>query len=214
MVEAALILVNYNTSAYALDAVAALKAQDLSLEIIVLDNASRIEERERLRALRGRCPGRLGARQTWATAVHQPGAHADGGARGRLPERRREAPGRCRQGPPQGARAGRAHWGRRTSGRWDDRRTFLLPPIRLPTLGGLPCAADRRGARSRGSRGMGISPGDLGPSASSTVLLARARSSLVAAGPSVDMGEGVISLRRRVVFGVNHRLARRNGHEQ
>lgn len=51
MAHAALILVNYNTAVHTLEAVAALQAQGLPLEIIVVDNASHAEERRRLGAL-------------------------------------------------------------------------------------------------------------------------------------------------------------------
>lgn len=136
MAQAALILVNYNTAAYSLDAVAALQAQDLSLEIIVVDNASRIEERERLRAVSA------DVRVIWSDtnlgyggAINRALEVTQAPVVGFLNADTRPLVGAVKVllgVLEQDARVGAA--GPRA---WcDDRRTFLLPPIRLPTLGG------------------------------------------------------------------------------
>ena len=134
MAHAALILVNYNTAAHTREAVAALRAQGLPLEIIVVDNASHAEERRRLGAL---TPD---VRVVWSeTNLGYGGAinralpltaapvvgflNADTLA---LPGAVKTLVGALEQDPRVGA-AGPRMW-------WDEGRTFLLPPIRLPTL--------------------------------------------------------------------------------
>jgi hypothetical protein len=134
MADAALILVNYNTAAETLEAIAALQGQGLPLELVVVDNASRLDERRRLQAL----PADVQVVQS-ETNLGYGGAlnHAVPLTRapviGFLNPDTVPFPGAVKtllstlENDPEIAAVAPRTW-------WDAGRTLLLPPIRLPTL--------------------------------------------------------------------------------
>ncbi|HEV8676415.1 MAG TPA: glycosyltransferase family 2 protein [Methylomirabilota bacterium] len=137
MTRAGLVLVNYETAADTLQAVAALQAQGLPLELVVVDNASRPEERARLRAL----PGDV--RVVWneanlgyGAAINQALPLLTAPVVGFLNPDTRPFPGALAtlvgalEPDPRIGAVGPRTW-------WDEGRTLLLPPVRLPTLADL-----------------------------------------------------------------------------
>lgn len=134
MARAALILVNYNTAAHALKAVEALQAQGLPVEIIVVDNASRPEEQRALEALpSGVRVVRNEANLGYGEAINRALPLIRAPVVGFLNPDTAPFPGALKallgalEQDLRVAAVGPRTW-------WDEERTFLLPPIRLPTL--------------------------------------------------------------------------------
>ena len=134
MTRASLILVNYNTAVHTLRAVAALQAQGLPLEIIVVDNASRPEERREMEAL----PRDVrvlwnDANLGYGGAINQALPLTKAPVIGFLNPDTVPFPGALKgllealEHDSQIGAVGPRTW-------WDAARTFLLPPIRLPTF--------------------------------------------------------------------------------
>ena len=134
VIRASLILVNYNTSADTLRAVASLQAQGVPVELIVVDNASRPDERRALGTLPSDVrvvwnDGNLG----YGGAINLALPLTTAPVIGFLNPDTVPFPGALKtllETLEHGSRVGVV--GPRTW--WDETRTFLLPPIRLPTL--------------------------------------------------------------------------------
>jgi GT2 family glycosyltransferase len=132
--RAALILVNYNTAADTLAAVRALEQQGVPLELVVVDNASRVEERESLGAL----PRHVRLVQSeenlgYGGAINRALPLVSAPVVGFLNPDTRPFPGALAalltalDDDPRVGVVGPRTW-------WDEGRTLLLPPIWLPTL--------------------------------------------------------------------------------
>lgn len=134
MAACALILVNFNTAAQTLAALTALRRQELPLELVVVDNASRPEEQAVLQTLPrdvrvvwndknvgyGEAINRaVGLTTAPVVGFLNPDTVPFPGALSRLVQ--------ALQADPRVGAVGPRAW-------WDRGRTFLLPTIQLPTL--------------------------------------------------------------------------------